>query len=143
MGKTDTGQKCRVDIFLKAEARFYLAKMVFVDQKGKTHEWQLHGKQDATAESNLLTALQAGLEILNRPCLLEIHTGSDYLTGPLKMGWLWNWKNNDWRNRKGKQIRNMEQWRQIDRLLASHAVRIVKEEYGNEKPYDAKTGTGE
>jgi ribonuclease HI len=68
-----------------------------------------------------------GLEILKRPCRVELVTDSQYLAKGINE-WLPGWRANGYRRREGnklKPLQNDDQWRAVDALLARHQVRVV------------------
>jgi len=117
-----------VDIKIAANTSSYWALLTFVDKLGITHDKEITGSRTATQNNNIVTALIEALKALNRPCMLNIHTDSDYIISAIRLGWLQEWKRNGWQTAKGKEIKNLEQWKRLDQLLARHTVKIVKEE---------------
>jgi len=69
-----------------------------------------------------LMAAIAALEALKRPCLVDIHTDSQYLRNGI-MSWINQWKRNGWRTADRKPVRNVDLWQRLDALLAHHGVR--------------------
>jgi len=68
-----------------------------------------------------------GLQILKRPCRVEIVTDSLYLTKGIN-DWLPGWRANGYRRREGSRLKpllNDDLWRAVDALLARHQVRVV------------------
>lgn len=104
----------------------YRAGLEFSDKAGKPHKKELEAQRKATQNSNILYALETALRILQRPCILNIYTESDYLTSAIRCGWIVKWQQNGWKNAKGKTIGNMEQWRRVTELLAAHSYKIIK-----------------
>ena len=41
-------------------------------------------------------------------------------------GWLENWKNNGWIGSDKKQVKNLELWQELDRLIGIHDVHFNK-----------------
>jgi ribonuclease HI len=64
----------------------------------------------------------AALEALKRPCLVDIHTDSQYLRNGI-LSWINQWKLNGWRTADRKPVRNVDLWQRLDALLARHRVR--------------------
>jgi ribonuclease HI len=64
----------------------------------------------------------AALEALKRPCLVDIHTDSQYLRNGI-MSWINQWKGNGWRTSDRKPVKNVDLWQRLDALLARHHVR--------------------
>ncbi len=115
-----------VVIEIGASASKYWASMRFTDKKGKVHERRLRGDRQASSNSNHLQALLEAVKLLNRPCMLDVHTSEDYVIEPFKQGWINQWEKNDWKNAKGTTVRNAEQWRQLREALAPHSARFIK-----------------
>src|SRR5262249_18508903 len=69
-----------------------------------------------------LMAAIAALEALKRPCLVDIHTDSQYLRNGI-LSWINQWKRNGWRTADRKPVRNIDLWQRLDALLAPHPVR--------------------
>lgn len=90
---------------------------------GKTVEAS-GGEADSTNNRMELQAVISGLEALKRRSRVEIVTDSQYVARGSR-DWLPGWKRNGWRRREGKQLKplkNEEQWRKLDELLARHDV---------------------
>ena len=64
----------------------------------------------------------AALEALKRPCLVDIHTDSQYLRNGI-MSWIKQWKRNGWRTADKKPVKNVDLWQRLDAALAQHQVR--------------------
>jgi ribonuclease HI len=75
-----------------------------------------------------LTAVVRGLEALKRHSHVELFTDSVYV-GKGISEWLPKWKANNWRRKEKSKlvpIANEELWRELDRLLANHAVKYTR-----------------
>jgi ribonuclease HI len=68
-----------------------------------------------------LMAAIAALEALKRPCLVDLHTDSQYLRDGI-MSWIKRWKQNGWRTADKKPVKNEDLWRRLDAALARHRV---------------------
>ena len=73
----------------------------------------------------VLTALEESLKRIKEPCYLTIYTDSDMAASALCRGWLEEWKNNGWRNKKNKPICDVAKWRSIEYLLNAHEVKVA------------------
>lgn len=114
-----------VNVEIKATMSSYSADMNFTDGAGRLHEKHIHEMRRYTMQSNYLAALIAALEVLKKPCMLSIYSASDYIVEPIRQGWLQSWARHEWKNAKGKTVRNAEQWQQVKELLAGHSVRFI------------------
>jgi ribonuclease HI len=88
---------------------------------GKVKE--LKGGEAHTTNNRMeLTAAIAALDALKRPCLVDIHTDSQYLRNGV-MAWMAQWKRNGWRTADKKPVKNVDLWQRLDALGARHRVR--------------------
>jgi len=118
----------QVDIWLHASPSNYWAQLEFTDKDGKRREKIVSRERIATINSNTIQGMIEAVRVLQIPCMLDIHTESEYVIGIIRNGWLWNWKKNGWRKANGKEIRNVEQWQQLEQELARHSIKISKME---------------
>ena len=87
------------------------------------HRKELNGGERTTTNNRMeLMAAIAALEALKRPCLVDIHTDSQYLRNGI-LSWINQWKLNGWRTADRKPVRNVDLWQRLDALLARHRVR--------------------
>lgn len=115
----------KVDIEICASASNYWARLAFVDTKGELHEREIVVDRKATQNSNYIQALIDAARVLQRPCMLDIYTSSEYIVETFKQGWIGNWEKNNWKNAKGNVVRNAEQWQQARETLAPHSARFL------------------
>ena len=80
------------------------------------------GEAHTTNNRMELMAAIAALEALKRPCLVDIHTDSQYLRNGV-MSWINQWKRNGWRTADKKPVKNIDLWQRLDAALAQHRVR--------------------
>jgi ribonuclease HI len=84
---------------------------------------ELKGGEAHTTNNRMeLMAAIAALEALKRPCLVDIHTDSQYLRDGI-LRWMHGWKRNGWRTAEKKPVKNMDLWKRLDALVAKHRVR--------------------
>ena len=85
-------------------------------------EKTLYGGESMTTNNRMeLTAVIKGLEALNKPCQVKVTTDSKYvLTGITE--WMPNWKKRNWRTANKKPVLNVDLWKKLDELVASHNV---------------------
>jgi ribonuclease HI len=85
-------------------------------------EKELKGGEPLTTNNRMeLTAAIAALETLTRPCIVALHTDSQYLRGGVT-GWLATWKRNGWRTSDKKPVKNEDLWRRLDDAVARHDI---------------------
>ena len=67
-----------------------------------------------------LTAAIEALRCLKRPCVVSVHTDSEYLKNGVTQ-WMPAWKRRNW-SRKGGALKNIDLWQELDRLTQMHHV---------------------
>ena len=88
----------------------------------KDTERELSGGEKETTNNRmeLLGAISA-LSALKEPCEVELYTDSQYLANAINENWLIGWKAKNWK-RKGGELKNVDLWQELDRLLGIHKV---------------------
>jgi ribonuclease HI len=87
------------------------------------HQKELKGGEPHTTNNRMeLMAAIAALEALTRPCLVDIHTDSQYLRDGI-MKWIKNWKRKGWRTADNKPVKNVDLWQRLEAALERHQVR--------------------
>ncbi len=86
------------------------------------HERELSGGEVETTNNRMemMAAIQ-GLESLNRPSTVVLHTDSTYVMDGITK-WIHGWKRNGWRTAAKKPVKNEDLWRRLDAALAPHQV---------------------
>ncbi len=87
------------------------------------HERELSGSEADTTNNRMeLTAAIKALRVLKTPCVVHLHTDSEYL----KLGiteWLPNWLRRGWRRGKGGQgVKNRDLWEELAALAEQHDI---------------------
>ena len=85
-------------------------------------ERELSGAERATTNNRMeLTAAMMALEALKRPCRVVLHTDSEYLKNGVTR-WHAGWVRRNWRNSAGDPVANMDLWRRILDVVATHQI---------------------
>lgn len=88
---------------------------------GDTEKQLWGGEKDTTNNRMELTAAIKGLESLSRPCDVMLMTDSTYVKQGITE-WIKGWKVKGWKNSNRKPVKNVDLWKQLDRLAAKHAI---------------------
>jgi ribonuclease HI len=84
---------------------------------------ELKGGEPHTTNNRMeLMAAIAALEALKRPCLVDLHTDSQYLRNGV-MSWIKQWKRNGWRTADKKPVKNVDLWQRLEAAMGKHRVR--------------------
>jgi ribonuclease HI len=87
------------------------------------HEKELKGGEAATTNNRMeLMGAIAALEALKMPCVVDLHTDSQYLRNGI-MTWIKKWKQNGWRTADRKPVKNVDLWQRLDEAIKRHQVR--------------------
>ena len=83
--------------------------------KGKERE--LSGGEALTTNNRMeLMGAISALETLTRPCIVALHTDSQYLRQGIT-SWIHGWKKNGWKTADRKPVKNEELWKRLDAAL--------------------------
>ena len=86
------------------------------------HEKELNGGEFETTNNKMeLTAAIEALNALKEPCLVSLHTDSQYVKGGIT-GWIEGWKRNGWKTSAKKPVKNEELWRALEQARDRHDV---------------------
>jgi len=87
------------------------------------HQKELKGGEPATTNNRMeLMAAISGLEALTRPCVVDLHTDSQYVRDGITK-YINNWKRNGWRTAAKEPVKNQDLWQRLDDVSDLHTVR--------------------
>ena len=66
-----------------------------------------------------------GLELLKRPCLVTVHSDSQYVVKAMMAGWVLGWKKRHWWRTKQERACNADLWQRLVALCQLHRVKFV------------------
>ncbi|WP_028303733.1 ribonuclease HI [Oceanospirillum maris] len=83
---------------------------------------EIKGSEPETTNNRmeLMAAIQA-LELLKRPCTVELTTDSQYLRQGITQ-WIHNWKKRGWKTSDKKPVKNQDLWQRLDAAVDQHKV---------------------
>ena len=91
--------------------------------KGAVRE--LSGGESATTNNRMeLTAAVEALSVLKRPCVVKLHTDSEYLKNGITR-WHTGWVRKSWRSSTGDPVKNMDLWKLILEAAKPHQIEWV------------------
>lgn len=104
----------------------YGVVLQYTDNSGILHEKELSQGYLRTTNNRMeLMAAIAGLEALNRPCLIDLYSDSKYLVDAFNEKWIENWVQNDWKRGKSGPVKNIDLWKRLLRALEPHRVNFI------------------
>ena len=86
------------------------------------NEKELFGGEMNTTNNRMeLMAAIAGLELLTRPCDVELTTDSEYLRKGV-LEWMDNWKKRGWKTAAKQPVKNQDLWMRLDKAISTHNI---------------------
>ena len=86
------------------------------------HERELWGGEPATTNNRMeLFAAISALELLKRPCKVELHTDSQYVRQGITE-WIAGWKARGWKTASKAPVKNDDLWKRLDEARSRHEV---------------------
>ncbi len=83
---------------------------------------ELSGGEPITTNNRMeLTAAISALNALKEPCLVDLHTDSEYVRNGIR-SWIDGWKRNGWMTSAKKPVKNAELWQALDEARRRHEV---------------------
>ena len=79
------------------------------------------GEANTTNNRMELMAVISALEVLSRPCRIEVFTDSQYVQKGIAE-WVVSWKRRGWKTADKKPVKNMDLWMRLDKLASGHSV---------------------
>ena len=101
----------------------YGAVLQYVNGKGELHERELSAGYKKTTNNRMeLMGVIAGLEALNRPCLVEVVSDSSYVVKAFTERWIDGWIKKGWRRGKNEPVKNVALWKRLLKAKEPHEV---------------------
>ena len=95
----------------------------FTDADGNLHEKELsQGYRRTTNNRMELLGCIAGMEALNRPCIVDVYSDSKYLTDAFNQHWIESWKAKGWKRGRNEDVKNVDLWKRLLKAMEPHEV---------------------
>ena len=97
------------------------------DDQGKVHIREASGGYSSTTNNRMeLLAVIIGLEMLKKPCLVQVCSDSKYIISAFNEGWIDSWLKNNWKRGKKKEpVKNRDLWERLLTAKEAHQVNFV------------------
>lgn len=107
--------------------------------KYKGHEKQISGYEENTTNNRMeLKAAIEALKLLKEPCEVELYSDSAYLVNGFNNGWVETWEKNNWMNNEREQVKNIEMWKELEKLNNIHKISFIKIKGHSNNEYNNK-----
>lgn len=103
------------------------AVLEYITRDGKTETREDFEKETSTTyHRQCLRALIKSLKRLNVSCYVNIHTDSVYIESGINKN-LKRWKSNGFISADGDPVKNVNEWKEIAKLISGHKVQFHRE----------------
>ena len=86
------------------------------------HRKEIYGGELETTNNRMeLQAAIAALQVLNRPCKVQLYTDSVYVKSGVEQ-WLAGWKQRGWKTSDRKPVKNKDLWLILDAETQRHVI---------------------
>lgn len=100
-------------------------------------EKEISGGQNNTTNNKMeIMAVIKGLEMIKEPCNVTVYSDSAYVVNAIQMGWLTNWKKNNWKKSDKSVVKNIDLWEKLISLMEIHNVEFVKVKGHSDNEYN-------
>lgn len=101
----------------------YGAVLHFTDAAGTLHERELSAGYIRTTNNRMeLMGIIAALEVLVKPCDVEVHSDSQYVVNAFTKRWIEGWQRRGWKTSKKEPVKNPDLWRRLLAAMEPHSV---------------------
>lgn len=83
-------------------------------------------EKDTTNNRMELFAAISALRALKEPCEVDLYSDSAYLCNAINEDWLTQWKEKNWRNANKKDVKNVDLWEELIKLMEIHKITFIK-----------------
>lgn len=89
---------------------------------------EISGGEEYTTNNRMeIMAVIKALEMLKKPCQVELYSDSAYVVNAFEQKWIESWKANNWKNSSKKEpVKNIDLWKILDNLTQVHDVNFIK-----------------
>lgn len=84
------------------------------------------GEKNTTNNKMEMMAVIKGLEMLKEQCEVSVYSDSAYVVNSIEKGWIYSWKKNGWKKSDKKEVKNIELWERLLKLMEIHKVTFLK-----------------
>lgn len=83
-------------------------------------------EKDTTNNRMELFAAISALRALKEPCEVELYSDSAYLCNAINEDWLTFWQTHSWRTANKKDVKNVDLWEELIKLMQTHKITFIK-----------------
>ncbi|NCA67340.1 MAG: ribonuclease HI [Clostridia bacterium] len=83
-----------------------------------------------------LAAVINGLAALKEKCEVKIYSDSAYVVNAVNNSWLNEWEKRGWRTLGNEEVKNIDLWKELTKLLNMHKVKFIKVKGHSDNEYN-------
>ncbi|MDD4350767.1 MAG: ribonuclease HI [Clostridia bacterium] len=88
---------------------------------------EISGYSEQTTNNQMeLSAAINALKALNQPCNVKLYSDSAYVVNAFKMGWIEQWRVNNFKGANNKEVLNIDLWKELIYLSNYHNIEWIK-----------------
>ena len=121
-----------VDIFTDGACRGnpgtggYGVVMEFTEASGQLHVRELSAGYANTTNNRMeLLGVISGLEMLKKPCRVQLFTDSKYVADAFNQHWVDGWIRKGWKKSDGDDVKNVALWKRLVEAKSPHDVTFI------------------
>ena len=84
------------------------------------------GEEETTNNKMELTAVVKGLSALKEKCQVNLYSDSAYVINAINQDWINSWIKNGWRTADNKEVKNLELWQSLYKLMQEQEITFIK-----------------
>ncbi len=99
------------------------AILEFTDPSGNIHTRELSQGYVKTTNNRMeLMGAIAALEVLNRPCEIDLYSDSQYMINAFNQHWIEGWIRKGWKRTKTEPVKNVDLWQRLLKAAEPHRI---------------------
>ena len=104
----------------------YGAVLTYTNPSGKTFTRELSAGYEHTTNNRMeILGVIAALEVLTRPCEVEIHSDSQYVVNAFNQHWIDGWIKRGWKTANKKPVKNVDLWKRLLKAAEPHTLTFI------------------
>ena len=103
----------------------------------KENKKEISGSNPNTTNNIMeMTAVIEALKLLKYPCVVKLYSDSAYVDNAFDKGWIYNWRNTNWKTADKKPVKNQELWEELYSLSQTHKINFIKVKGHSDNEYN-------
>ena len=107
------------------------------ENKTVTKEFSKGYKHTTNNRMELMAVFEA-LNMLKKPCEIELYSDSKYVIEAINKGWLDDWVKNNWKTSSKKPVKNIDLWEKYLIAKKDHDIEFIWVKGHNENEFNEK-----